>query len=161
MCSSDLQVSTDVTATRNGTLLSAHGALVTELTDRAAPASIVKPAWAQASLDAASDSAPVVAGDMAFPARLASVTTLSDPTGAPTGDGPALRQRLVVNPALFETDGSLSADGSGTQELFSHVSGSVLYSSSDDFDEPSVTKVDSSVDPVAHTATFTVDAGDA
>ena len=45
----------------------------------------------------------MVAGDLAFPARLASVTTLSDPTGAPTGDGPALRQRVVVNPALFET----------------------------------------------------------
>lgn len=156
------RVDHDVTARSAGSLLPAHGALITSLTEPSPPENGFDAAWSRATIDTAADEPELVAGEVAFPARLATVATYSDPTGAPLGAaGPPQRQRLVVTPGRFESSGDRDVNGTGTQELFSRVAGSVLYSSSGDYSEPDVRNSSATVDPVQNTAEFAVDATDA
>ena len=71
------------------------------------------------------------------------------------------RQRIIVTPGRFESDGTRSTAGTGTQELFSRMEGTVLYSASTDFTEPSILAVDSTVNGSTRVATFNIDASDA
>jgi len=156
------RVDRDVTARSGGALLPAHGALITALTDAGNPLTGFDAAWSRATVDGAATAPEVVAGDVAFPARFATISTYSDPSGAPFGTtGPKQRQRIVLTPGRFESDGSRSTAGTGTQELFARVEGSVLYSASTDFTEPSILAVDARVNGTTRVATFDVDATDA
>jgi hypothetical protein len=155
------RVDHDVTARAGGELLPAHGALVTGLDEPDLPITGFDAAWSRASLDDAADEPELVAGDVAFPARLATVGTFSDPSGAPLGgDGPPQRQRLVVTPGRFESSGLRDAEGTGTQDLFSRLEGTLLYSASTDFDEPTIRDSSAVVDATANTANFAVEATD-
>ena len=155
------RVDRDVTARASGRLLPAHGALITALTDAGNPLTGFDAAWSRATVDGAATAPEVVAGDVAFPARFATISTYSDPSGAPFGaTGPNQRQRIVLTPGRFESDGSRSTAGTGTQELFSRVEGSVLYSTSTDFTEPTILGVDARVNGATRVATFDVDATD-
>ena len=119
-------------------------------------------AWSRATVDSAASAPEVVAGDVAFPARYATISTYSDPSGAQLGtSGPNQRQRIIVTPGRFESDGTRSTAGTGTQELFSRMEGTVLYSASTDFTEPSILAVDSTVNGSTRVATFNIDASDA
>ncbi|MGZ4675363.1 MAG: Calx-beta domain-containing protein [Acidimicrobiia bacterium] len=156
------RVDHDVTARSSGNLLPAHGALITGLSEPSLPISGFDAAWSRATIDSAADEPELVAGDVAFPARLATVSTYSDPSGAPLGgSGPPQRQRLVVTPARFESSGLRDTTGTGTEDLFSRVAGSVLYSTSTDYTEPDIRDSSATVDPSANTADFGVDASDA
>ncbi|MFM7617496.1 MAG: Calx-beta domain-containing protein [Actinomycetes bacterium] len=155
------RVDRDVTARTNGQLLPAHGALITALTDAGNPLTGFDAAWARATVDDAATAPEIVAGDVAFPARFATISTYSDPSGAPFAtNGPKQRQRIVLTPGRFESNGSRDTAGTGTQELFSRVEGSVLYSASGDFTEPTILGVDARVNGTTRVATFDVDAAD-
>ena len=151
-----------MTARASGKLLPAHGALITALTSAGSPLTSFDAAWSRATVDSAASAPEVVAGDVAFPARYATISTYSDPSGAQLGtSGPNQRQRIIVTPGRFESDGSRSTAGTGTQELFSRMEGTVLYSASTDFTEPSILAVDSTVNGSTRVATFNIDASDA
>ena len=154
------RVDHDVTARSGGSLLPAHGALVTDLTEQGAPITDFDAAWARATIDGADSAPELVAGDVSFPDRFATVSTFSDRSGAPAASGgPKLRQRLVVAPGTFFSDPA-STTGTGTQTLFSRVGGDVLYSTSDDFEEPTISSIDATSDPATHVLTITADATD-
>ncbi len=155
------RVDHDVTARSAGSLFPAHGALITGLSEPALPIANFDAAWSRATIDSAGNEPELVAGDVAFPARLATVSTFSDPSGAPLSpSGPPQRQRLIVTPGRFESSGLRDAAGTGTQDLFSRVDGQLLYSGSADFTEPAIRDSFATVDPFANTANFSVDASD-
>ena len=121
----------DVTADAgDGTLLPAHGAVVTVLdTDRVV--TDFDAAFSRPTLDNAAEP-EAVNSVAAFPTRLAGVTTASNDQGLVGPDGIAQRQQLVMIPGQFLAGGD-SAGGTGTQMLFDRMAGQLYYSTSNDW----------------------------
>jgi hypothetical protein len=95
-------------------------------------------------------------GEVAFPGRMATVTTASDPNGVGPGADDDPHQRLVVVAGQFF--GHIGTRV-GTQRLFDEVDVDVLYSTADDWEAPAITAVRSATE--GETAVITVEADDA
>ena len=129
--------------------LVAHGALITGLTSTEQPG--VDAAFSRV-VDDTSALAPELVGDATYPSKLQTISTFATPTGT--------QQRLLLFGGQFRS-GVLDALGTGTQRLFSSLSGVVLYSPSSvtDFTAPTFGPVTSS-SAVPSTVAFGVDVGD-
>ena len=128
----------DVTAAAgDGSLLPAHGVLITSLTTRATETDF-DGAFSRPTLDSAANEQEVPFGSSAFPSQLASITTASDPDGLLGESGVTQRQQLVVIPGQYLSDGVTDAEGIGVQRTFGTVGTRVTYSTSDDWTVPQV-----------------------
>ncbi|MFL5955433.1 MAG: PxKF domain-containing protein [Gaiellaceae bacterium] len=134
--------------------LLAHGALITSLDSSDTP---LPDAAFSRVVDDLSSSSPELGGDVIYPSKLQSVTTLATPTGT--------QQRLLLFGGQFRgaqlSAGALSAIGKGTQRLFSSFGGVVLYGapSATDFEAPTFGPV-SATSPTPATVAFAVDVTD-
>jgi hypothetical protein len=76
---------------------------------------------------------------------LASITTFTAPSATPAIDPVPQRQRLVVVPGQYFSDGTDDAAGVGVQRLYDRVNVQVLYSTGSDVTPPELSQVDSSL----------------
>jgi hypothetical protein len=104
----------------------AHGALLTALTSHDVT---INAAFSRVVM-ASTANEPPLGGDVAFPSKPQSIGTLQTPNGQ--------QQRLVLIPGQFRSD---DASTSGQQRLFDRLQGTVFYSNSNDFTEPTVANV--------------------
>lgn len=147
----------DVTATDgSGGVLYAKGVLVTDLDTSSAPT--IDPVVTRPILDNSTSESEFGAGDIAYPSVPASITTYTDPLGYTGTDGVRQRQKLVVIPGQFLNNASVDQAGDGTQVLYGKVDTRITYSSSTDWQRPTISSTESTVD--AGTAAFAVKAAD-
>jgi hypothetical protein len=104
----------------------AHGILLTGLTSSDSP---IHAAFGRVA-DDSSAIEPQLTGVVDFPAQIQSLATLATPNGQ--------RQRAMLITGHFASG---SAGNVGTQRLFSHLAGTVLYSTSTDFTKPTIRNV--------------------
>jgi hypothetical protein len=96
--------------------LVAHGALITGLTSTDEPN--FDAAFSRV-VDDLSGFTPELAGDVSYPTKLQSISTVLTPIGS--------RQRLGLFTGQFQSNATLDARGIGTQRRFTALSGNVFY----------------------------------
>ena len=126
----------DVTAPTGARTLPAHGVLVTDLSTGTTDTNF-DAAFSRPTLDNSADEPETAAGDVAYPSRLATVTTSTAQATQPLVDSAPQRQRVAVIPGQFLSDGTPDAQGIGTQRLYDHLGLQVLYSTSPTTPRPS------------------------
>ena len=154
------RVTQEVTAAgADGSLLPAHGALVTELsvgTDRSG----VDGVFSRAVTELSANEPERATSGTVFPAAPAFLTTYGDPAGPVGPDGAGTRQELVVVPGQFIGAGAPESAGLGTQRTFDRVDVRVHYSTSTDWTPPAVGAPIAVLDPATGQVRFTVKASD-
>jgi Tol biopolymer transport system component len=129
--------------------LVAHGALITGLTSTEETA--FDAAFSRV-VDDKSAFTPELVGDVTYPTKLQSISTLTTPLGT--------RQRLTLFTGQFRSDGTPEALGIGTQRRFTSLSGNIFYANPNvtDFTPPTFGPV--TVTQAANTVAFAVDIND-
>jgi uncharacterized repeat protein (TIGR01451 family) len=106
----------------------AHGAIISALAS--VDESFFNAVFARPIVDLTENEPEPEFGDVAFPARLQSLSTYNTPDGQ--------RQRLVLMPGQFFRD----QQGNGVQRRYTSVDALVYYSDSDDFISPALSRTD-------------------
>lgn len=127
----------------------AHGALVTGLTSQ--DVTLFDRLFARPLVDSAATEPELAFDDVAFPARLQTVTTYETATGR--------KQRLVLAQGQFFAAAPDDGLQSGVQRLFTHIEGYVFTSTSSDYEPPFFRNVQAV--KVGGAVTFTTELGSA